>query len=60
MHKHGGSITHESGNRSQIYDKDPCHKFAWCMDACIGGGSFELRRIKEVRWNRCLAASSLC
>jgi len=33
----------------QIYDVDPCHKFAWCMDACVRDHIVEERRIKEMQ-----------
>lgn len=33
----------------QIYDIDPCHKFAWCMDACVRDHIVEERRLKEMQ-----------
>ena len=35
---------------SEIYHLDPCHKFAWCLDACVRDGAVELRRIKEMQF----------
>lgn len=35
---------------SEIYHLDPCHKFAWCLDACVRDGTVELRRIKEMQF----------
>ena len=37
--------------KKKIYENDPCHKFAWCLDACVGDNSretVEIRRIKEI------------
>lgn len=28
---------------------DPCHKFAWCLDACIRDNKVELRQIRELQ-----------
>jgi negative elongation factor B len=35
---------------SEIYHLDPCHKFTWCLDACVRDGAVELRRIKEMQY----------
>ena len=34
---------------SEIRSVDPCHKFAWCLDACIREKNAESRRLKELR-----------
>lgn len=39
---------HDSGV-SEIVDSDPCHKFAWCLDACGRDNNVELRRIQEMK-----------
>jgi len=33
---------------SIICDSDPCHKFAWCLDACIQAGDIDSRKAKEL------------
>ena len=33
---------------SVICDSDPCHKFAWCLDACIQAGDIDSRKAKEL------------
>lgn len=33
----------------QIYESDPCHNFAWCLDACIKDNNVEIRRIREMQ-----------
>ena len=32
-----------------IKDVDPCHKFTWCLDACIRDNIIEGKRIKELK-----------
>ncbi len=39
---------HDAGV-SEIYNLDPCHKLAWCLDACVRDNVVELRRIKEMQ-----------
>lgn len=34
---------------SQITEIEPCHKFAWCLDACEKDNTVETRRIKELQ-----------
>ena len=29
-------------------DQDRCHKFAWCLDACIRGSSVDEKRLREL------------
>lgn len=31
-----------------IYDRDPCHKLAWCLDAAVSGGEFTPRLVQEL------------
>jgi len=38
---------HDNGV-AQIYNKDPCHKLAWCLDACIRDDVLEEWRISEI------------
>ena len=33
---------------SVICDSDPCHKFAWCLDACIQAGDIDTRKAREL------------
>jgi len=33
---------------TEVVDLDPCHKFAWCLDACIRNNSMEPRRVREI------------
>lgn len=35
-------------NISDITNNDACHRFAWCLDACIREGIFEAKRSKEM------------
>ena len=28
---------------------DPCHKFTWCLDACIRDKSIDSKRLKELQ-----------
>jgi negative elongation factor B len=32
----------------EVVDVDPCHKFAWCLDACIRDNTMEPRRVREI------------
>ena len=34
---------------SEIRSVDPCHKFTWCLDACIREKSIDSRRLKELQ-----------
>eukprot|EP00164_Ancoracysta_twista_P011516 GFYU01017761.1.p1 GENE.GFYU01017761.1~~GFYU01017761.1.p1 ORF type:complete len:790 (+),score=160.78 GFYU01017761.1:340-2370(+) len=34
---------------STVCETDPCHKFAWCLDACIRDDNIEERRIREMQ-----------
>eukprot|EP01112_Ceratiomyxa_fruticulosa_P015274 TRINITY_DN4466_c1_g1_i1.p1 TRINITY_DN4466_c1_g1~~TRINITY_DN4466_c1_g1_i1.p1 ORF type:complete len:612 (-),score=116.17 TRINITY_DN4466_c1_g1_i1:71-1906(-) len=36
-------------NVSEIYELDPCHKFAWTLDACVRDSVVEIRRIRELQ-----------
>ena len=33
---------------NEISDGDRCHKFAWCLDACVRGGGLEEKKLKEL------------
>ena len=33
----------------EIRQVDPCHKFTWCLDACIRDKSIDTRRLKELQ-----------
>ncbi|XP_002167771.3 negative elongation factor B [Hydra vulgaris] len=33
----------------EIHQVDPCHKFTWCLDACIRDKSIDTRRLKELQ-----------
>jgi hypothetical protein len=33
----------------QILDHDPCHKFAWCLDAAVREGTIETRLLDELK-----------
>lgn len=42
-----------------VISMDPCHKFTWCLDACIRERFVDLKRAKELhcfldtmRWNQ--------
>lgn len=39
---------HDAGV-AEIYHLDPCHKFAWCLDACVRDNAIEVRRINEMQ-----------
>jgi len=32
----------------EVVELDPCHKFAWCLDACIRSNSIDARRMREI------------
>ena len=36
-------------NVTDITSMDPCHKFAWCLDACIREARFETKRVRELQ-----------
>ncbi|KAJ6217679.1 hypothetical protein RDWZM_008836 [Blomia tropicalis] len=42
MELHDGGVT-------DITQMDPCHKFAWCLDACIREKLFESKRVRELQ-----------
>lgn len=33
----------------EIKDVDPCHKFIWCLDACVRGQLIDSNKIKDLR-----------
>jgi hypothetical protein len=42
----------------EITNVDPCHKFTWCLDACIRERAVDAKRSRELQvstWNPCLA-----
>eukprot|EP00128_Syssomonas_multiformis_P003634 Colp12_sorted_trinity150504_noHs@25589 len=41
-------VLHDEGI-SQIYEKDPCHRLAWLVDACMRDNTIEPHQIKEFR-----------
>eukprot|EP00741_Cyanophora_paradoxa_P007839 tig00001215_g7584.t2 len=40
---------HEAG-ASALYERDACHKLAWCLDACLGlkDGLLDARQVREI------------
>ena len=39
-------LLHEQDN--EIMDSDRCHKFAWCLDACIRVGGVDEKKLREL------------
>lgn len=35
---------------TEITSMDPCHKFAWCLDACIRENNFDSKRSREMQF----------
>jgi negative elongation factor B len=33
----------------QIYECDPCHTLAWCLDACVRDNSIGPKRLQEMQ-----------
>lgn len=41
-------ILHELDGTGRLCDGDPCHKFAWCLDACIRAGFVDEKKSREL------------
>ena len=39
---------HEADSSSKLCDSDPCHKFAWCLDACVRAGYIDEKKSREL------------
>ena len=33
----------------EIFSVDPCHKFTWCLDACIREKNVDVKKSKELQ-----------
>ena len=39
---------HEADSSSKLCETDPCHKFAWCLDACVRAGYVDEKKSREL------------
>ena len=39
---------HEVDSSGKLCEADPCHKFAWCLDACIRAGCMDEKKSREL------------
>ena len=39
---------HEMDSSGRLCDGDPCHKFAWCLDACVRAGYVDEKKSREL------------
>ena len=39
---------HEGDSTGKLCEGDPCHKFAWCLDACIRAGFVDEKKSREL------------
>ena len=39
---------HELDSTSKLCEEDPCHKFAWCLDACVRAGFVDEKKSREL------------
>ena len=39
---------HEMSSTSKLCEADPCHKFAWCLDACVRAGFVDEKKSREL------------
>lgn len=39
---------HELDSTGRLCESDPCHKFAWCLDACIRAGFVDEKKSREL------------
>lgn len=39
---------HELDSSGKLCEEDPCHKFAWCLDACIRAGFVDEKKSREL------------